>query len=214
MDIYTIENEEAARVGEEPCEALFPERMKKARRYLRYEDRLMCMGAGLLLTCCAGEREADISLNKYGKPYSRSGRFFSLSHSDGCAAIAFGGSELGTDIEGISSENLKLAPLVFCPEEREWIKADPPERFYRLWSIKESILKAAGLGMSVEPVSLCVDPETDSLAFDGRIWYYRSAVWKNRSVAAACSEPFSELHIIPLDAAGIMRLIRNGPLQI
>jgi len=46
-----------------------------------------------------------------------------------------------------------IAERFFCANENEWLRSLPPDRrvqgFFRLWSVKESILKADGKGMTI-----------------------------------------------------------------
>ena len=195
MEIYTIENSETNRIPGSICIELFPERMRKAYRYRRDEDRLMCIGAGLLISCIAGIAEGNIRISAKGKPYDEKGRFFSVSHSDGCAAVAFRDCETGIDIERIAPDNLKLAPFVFTKNELSWIECDPLLRFHLLWSVKESIMKATGLGMELEPASFEVSPETGRFLYGGRVCSFSYALYKNRSAAAASFGETGELHI-------------------
>lgn len=50
---------------------------------------------------------------------------------------------------------------------------DPLERFFILWTWKESLTKAVGLGMSLKPISFDVLPFTENLALclNGQTWY-------------------------------------------
>jgi len=51
--------------------------------------------------------------------------------------------------------------------------ADPTDRFFRLWTWKESLMKAAGLGMSLEPRSFEVLPfaEGKPVLLRGSAWH-------------------------------------------
>lgn len=100
--------------------------------------------------------------------------FFNLSHSGGLALCAVGQlGEIGVDIERIRPLSYPgpLARDHLSPEEwrlrSDWeTKAARPE-FFRIWARKESILKAAGLGLS-RPLSR-VDTIRGEL--DGRSWW-------------------------------------------
>lgn len=83
-----------------------------------------------------------------GKPYfSGDGPAFSLSHTGGLAVCAFASSALGVDVEEIGPVDPLLLPALH-PEERAGLQrlpeADRAAAFFRLWTRKESLLKARG----------------------------------------------------------------------
>jgi len=87
--------------------------------------------------------------------------FFSLSHTKSLAVCAVSSiARVGVDAERIeaSLEMAELAPHVLSQDEREWWKREEPQVrlrwFYQLWSLKESFLKAVGLGLQVQPSRL------------------------------------------------------------
>jgi 4'-phosphopantetheinyl transferase len=91
-----------------------------------------------------------------GKPYLElpEAPAFNLSHSDGLALIAVGGTlPLGVDIEAIRPvpEMAGVAESHFAEDERR-VLFDLPERdrldaFYRIWTRKEAYVKATGVGI-------------------------------------------------------------------
>nr|QEO74301.1 4'-phosphopantetheinyl transferase [uncultured bacterium] len=91
-----------------------------------------------------------------GKPrlqgVARAARF-NLSHSLGCVACAVSPEhEVGLDVEcARRSVPWDVVDAVFRPEERAALmQLDPrlrPERFFRLWTLKEAYIKACGLGL-------------------------------------------------------------------
>jgi 4'-phosphopantetheinyl transferase len=96
--------------------------------------------------------------NKYGKPELKDNFndvSFNLSHSANYLALLIGlKNDIGIDIESEvrSSEiNLKLSKRFFFTEEYQKLKnlKEPKQSYYfnRLWTLKEAILKSAGLGI-------------------------------------------------------------------
>lgn len=78
---------------------------------------------------------------------------FNISHSNSMVACAVGKSALGIDIE--CKKQIEFRPLAdhfFHMNERDYInKADPEiglDRFYKLWTLKESYIKCTGEGLS------------------------------------------------------------------
>ena len=181
-------------------EHLMPERMKKAARFRFERDRLLCIGAGMLMLRALGiPDESVLNYGPYGKPYAPGYPEFSLSHSGDWVIIAIAPDTVGADLEKPDSAHLSIADSVFTPAELDWMKADPVSRFFRLWTLKESVMKATGLGMDLEPASFDVIPFTRSepVLLDGRSWYAASGRLEDYtfSVCAACPVTPS-LHII------------------
>ena len=98
---------------------------------------------------------------EHGKPFvdeptSHRHLAFSLSHTAGRVAVAVATrAAVGIDVEhaGRASSLLKHLDRFLSPTEARTIRALPPEarrdRFLAHWTLKESYLKACGLGLSV-----------------------------------------------------------------
>ena len=89
---------------------------------------------------------------KYGKPYlpDRS-LHFNLSDTKDAVLIAFALEEIGADLETVtrSVDHEAVAGHYFTRREVEWINAidDRKRRFLELWTRKEAVLKASGVGI-------------------------------------------------------------------
>lgn len=96
-----------------------------------------------------------VSRGENGKPYFSEYRniYFNISHSGDMAVCALGGMELGVDIERMRAVKEGMIRRVLTGREREWLtrSADKEEAFIRLWTLKESYVKATGEGLRVHP---------------------------------------------------------------
>ncbi len=156
-------------------ETAMPQRAERARRFRFERDRLLCLGAGYLMMQALGIRsESEILLCGNGKPYAPGYPPFSISHS-GVFCILAAGEEgtVGADIEEINEAHVDVAPVVYITKELAWMAGDPLDRFFRLWTWKESVMKATGLGMELEPRSCEVLPFTRNqpVRVRGREWH-------------------------------------------
>lgn len=153
--------------GDEALLALLPpERREKLLRLKRPEDRRRSFGAWLLLRAALEELGAEpgpLAVGPQGKPFfpDRPDLHFNLSHSGETVLCALSPSPVGCDVEILGPARPELAERFFHPSERRWLSALPPseydEAFFRLWTLKESYLKATGLGLSGGLESFCVD---------------------------------------------------------
>lgn len=133
------------------------ERKQKAERCRFRKDQCACLGAELLLRRALERFEIHEIAYTYGaagKPYlaGQSGVYFSLSHSGSRVLCAVSEHELGADIQTVGSSRLRIAERYFCQSEYRHIALQTTEEakralFYRYWTLKESFVKAVGLGL-------------------------------------------------------------------
>lgn len=103
--------------------------------------------------------DVKISLNKFGKPTLLSENFesikFNLSHSGDFIVYAFNISdEVGIDIEMMNNyiDHTQIAENYFSSDEIIYLNSSKDqleitERFFRIWTRKEALLKAIGTGL-------------------------------------------------------------------
>lgn len=148
---------ETAKLPPELCGRLFPKRMERSERFRQRDDALRCIGAGALTALVLGVKEEEIILNRWGKPFAgKTGVYFSLSHSGDYTLLASDDGEVGVDIEKNGAVSQGVARRAFAPDELRWMDEAPEERFYRLWTMKESVIKLDGRGFSLPPESFSV----------------------------------------------------------
>ena len=146
------------------------ERRQKIRSFRFERDRQLSLCAGLLL--CeglkrAGVPNAGIAYGPYGKPYlrDRDDVFFNLSHGGRIAAIAVSNKPVGIDVEPIRPFEEDVLRRVFLPEELAAAPDGDRERFYTaLWTVKESLMKLFGTGLSLDPKEIRVSFGTHVIA--------------------------------------------------
>ncbi len=140
--------------------ALSEERARLASSFLFERDRRLSAVAGLFMGWISLTYDAEIRVDPNGKPRVAGDKVhFNLSHSGRYVACAISDVPVGIDIEA-EGENLDLLATVTMPEERDAFSCVPEgERealFCRMWTAKESYMKAVGLGMSIPPESFRV----------------------------------------------------------
>lgn len=149
-------------------------RKKKIEALLSNHDRCLSLGAECLLMYACGDFGVDyvseeISLNEYGKPYfSDQGVFFNLSHSGDRAVCIMSDAEVGCDIERIRNVDNNIAYRFFSENEQKYVCSFDSEdelkrAFFRVWTLKESILKCVGTGMHIPLRSFSVTDENGTV---------------------------------------------------
>ncbi len=199
--VYAISAETVRQLNQTSLFRYMPERMKRAEKYRFERDRLLCIGGGFLMRHIVGIRdESEIRHGRYGKPFAPGYPAFNLSHSGEWCILAKGDCEIGMDIEKIDKNNLPAAPTVYTPRELNWMNEDPLERFYQLWTWKESLIKALGTGMFLEPKTFEVLPfiENQPLYMHGQSWYAASNSIPGYRFSVCASAPICSLKWIEL----------------
>jgi len=140
---------------------LAPDEITRANKYLRASDgdKFIISRGGLryilseYLKCAPGEIRFNIAANN--KPEidypSITKLHFNLSDSADKVLIAIAASPVGIDVELINPKFSYQAILNnnFSPLEAEYINdEDSFKRFFLLWTRKEAILKATGIGLT------------------------------------------------------------------
>ena len=125
-------------------------------------------------------------------PFDALGLRFSVSHTPGLVACLVSQTiDAGLDIEAVGrvADVFKLAAVVCSPAERQEIERLAPDaahaRFYELWTLKESYVKARGTGLRLalnkmtfmggggDPITVRLDGPVED---DPRQWQF--ALWR------------------------------------
>lgn len=149
-------------------------RRAKVDGYLFWKDKRLSLGAGMLLDQGLREyglRESEVRIGqkKNGKPYLPDYPLihFNLAHSETMVLVAFADAEVGCDIEYTKKADMELAKHCFRPEEYAYLaglaKEAQDSAFFRLWTLKESFLKATGMGMELPMHTFGFDVSGDSI---------------------------------------------------
>ncbi|ADL05015.1 4'-phosphopantetheinyl transferase family protein [Lacrimispora saccharolytica] len=175
----------------------------KKKRELEHElgNRLLYMGFKDLYGSVSGSQDQPVILRgEHGKPYLKDFPYirYNISHTDGMVACGIGERELGIDLERIRPFRHNILRKVFSDAERRRME-DLPEGersqyFFRIWTLKESYLKAVGCGITI--------PLT-SISFE----------WKDKSLLS-CSEPGVSFYQTLIDEEYVLSLCAMGDEEI
>lgn len=131
----------------------------------------------------------DFYLDKYGKPQSDK-IHFNISHTDGYIVIALSDKPVGVDIEVVKEMDNSIVKFISSEQEYDAIHNNVDA--IKLWTNKEALLKAVGIGLR------CLLNEVPGLPFN-KVKKYRdkeyftiTTEYLNSiiSIARETSEPF------------------------
>ena len=162
-------------------------RREKTDRMRFEKDKRLSLGAGALLeTALAAEGVDDFTMaeGQNRKPFlaGRPEIKFNLSHSGTKVLCALSGCDIGCDVEAIKEIDMGIARRFFSAGEYETLLRCPAGEsrntlFFRIWTCKESFMKATGLGFALPLGDFCVTLEGDTPCVrqrvDGRTYYFR-----------------------------------------
>ena len=122
------------------------QRREQALRYKHTFGQYYCLKSWLMLKELSvfSSQHSDFLYNEHGKPYWENGPYFSISHCKEGIAVAVDDQPIGIDIEGIRHAEEDLIERVMNEQERQGMDE---RKFTRLWTQKEAVVKAQGVGI-------------------------------------------------------------------
>ncbi len=137
-----------------------PEKRKENRK-TEHELGLRLLEEGLLLEY---GRSWDIAVEEGGKPYLLGAErvHFNISHSRGIVICGISNREIGVDVERIRPYKESVVRRVCSETECRYVmettdESERARRFCRLWTLKESYIKAIGKGLAFPLQEICFD---------------------------------------------------------
>ncbi|MCB2198624.1 4'-phosphopantetheinyl transferase superfamily protein [bacterium] len=177
--------------------------IEEIRRFRRWQDRTNALASRLVLRKVFKERGLpDDSLEhlertRQGRPFLVGMPDFNISHCDGllvCAIASEG--ELGIDVENVRPVSFDDFRTQFSDEEWRAIHrgSEPERHFFRLWTLKESLVKADGRGLGLD--LLTIQHRHGIAILDGKQYHVRELeLGAGFCAHVASREPITEVHI-------------------
>lgn len=159
---------------------------------------------------CVDPKDWVFATNAYGRPHivntqATNGRLsFSVSHTLGLIVVAVAkGCSLGVDVENFAAHDVSIdiADHYFAPQEvaalHEMSYHQQRYRFFQYWILKESYIKARGMGFSLpldtfsfhfaddHTVDLAINPELGDDSSRWQLWQFQPT---SEHLLAVCAE--------------------------
>ena len=170
VELFAADIRQIAPRAEELVALLDLERQARVRAFGDSRSALLTLAAGLLLYAIFGEqaKSAHFERGRRGKPHLVDRAPFNITHAGDFAVLALSAQTVGVDLERFRPIDwLRIAERFFHPTERAFLaqSREPEKDFFRIWTLKESYLKAEGTGFSVSPASFAVLPSGEKSAY-------------------------------------------------
>lgn len=177
------------------------ERQAKIDRLQQKKDKQLSLAAELLIKKVffeLGISDCEICHTQNGKPFvkNRKDVFISLSHSFERVMCAVSSLPVGCDVEKSENANIKIAKRFFCNSEYDAIiqkstTEEQQQMFFRLWTLKESFIKATGLGKNLALNSFCFNIQENKIAItqsvDENKYYFKEFYLNDGYSYSVCS---------------------------
>ncbi len=209
------------------------ERLQEARYHFAHDRKRYRVTRAMVRTVLSryvplAPVDWKFSANRYGRPEIANdhevtkGLHFSISHTRGLIALAISKDRaLGIDVEDVMAHqaSLDIAQKFFSPAEFEELSRVPGNqrhgRFLEYWTLKESYIKARGMGLSIpldkfsvhglhqRAVRMSIHPELNDDANRWIFWQFHATV---EHLLAICAERMGDL----LPTVAMRRIMPTG----
>lgn len=224
MKIYVTKIKEVSEeILEELTRFISKEKKSKLQKLKHREDKLRSLIGEILVRYIIAEnisiKSSDMifATNIYGKPFLRdySDFHFNISHSGDYVLCAIDSKPIGIDIEKVVPiEYETIAPNFLTVKEISYIKREDFKnqinKFYEIWTIKESYVKAYGQGLNMCFKDFSVDYNNQEQATVIREEQYDECNIKSLNLEAGykvaiCSfNPISFKHVTFIDVENLI----------
>ena len=170
------------------------QRREQALRYKHIFGQFCCLKSWMMLAESLQNKGLgleDWCYNEHGKPIWPNGPYFSISHCKHGIAVAIDEHPIGIDIEAIRHADDDLLARTMNKFEQSKIKnqkskIESDREFTRLWTLKEAIVKAQGVGIqSFEQLQTVIDNRESNIeTFEKEKYIYSIAYGKLCSISA------------------------------
>lgn len=198
------------------------ERREKIKKYYFDEDKKRSILAEVLLRHSLkkdfgiSSEQIQFINNNYGKPKLKNFEHihFNLAHSGDWVVCVVSDAPIGIDVEQIKTIDIGIAKAFFTSDEYKDILSQPKENqikyFHKLWTLKESYVKAEGKGLYIplNSFSFCILPHAIQMYECNQLsknYCFQVFNLDDFHIVALCSKHFSEeaISIVSFDSIDI-----------
>ncbi|APW64439.1 hypothetical protein LPB137_00620 [Poseidonibacter parvus] len=176
------------------------QRVEYAKQYHQRKDYIRSLLSSALLYYALDKNGIDkkdivIERSPTGKPFLKNleNIDFNITHSGDWVACVIDSNNIGIDIEQIKDIDLTDYKEILTTEETDYINGKL-ENFYQIWTLKESYIKALGVGVYKSLSSFTVEPYDKHYAKvfqndnDEKQWYFYNFNLDEKHYCSVCSQ--------------------------
>ncbi|WP_122893738.1 4'-phosphopantetheinyl transferase family protein [Arcobacter peruensis] len=179
------------------------QRVEYAKQYHQKKDYIRSLLSSVVLYYALDKNGIDkknivIEKSPMGKPFLKNSKDFknidfNITHSGDWVACAIDSGGIGIDIEQIKDIDLTDFEEILSTKETDYIDGNL-ENFYQIWTLKESFLKALGVGVYKPLSSFSIQPYDKHYAkvfendYDEQQWYFYNFKLDEKHFCSICSQ--------------------------
>ncbi len=141
--IYILELDDIKANEDKILKELSSFQLMQSKKYKVQEDYLRSIGGFYLINKYTSKNV--LRHNKYGKPI-KTGEYFNVAHSGKFVVFAKSDVQIGVDIEKI--RDFKVGLINYICNEQDAKKIKTKQDFFKVWTLKESLIKCVGTGFA------------------------------------------------------------------
>lgn len=193
------------------------EKREKVENFFKEDDKLRSIYGELLIRYMViselkiNNSHIKFHYTKYGKPLLLEPHniHFNISHCEKYVVCAIDNNPVGIDIEKIETiDFIDIANKFFTKDEANYIYPqseintleESTNKFYEIWTLKESFIKCIGLGLSLPLNSFSVNFDKNEnnkrISFKGDTYFFEHFDIENEYKLSICFKtPDTSIHI-------------------
>lgn len=173
---------------------------EKSERFAREQDKHSFLASSVMKKIICGNylgcelESLEFEVNEFNKPKIKNQEniHFNTSHSGDWLVFAFSSHPCGIDIEKINPnfDYKSILEMSFHPDEIDFIQKSiqPINQFFKIWTSKESILKAEGTGLMDNLNELNTLKDFSNLPTGKKAWQINSFLIEGDYWCSLCLE--------------------------
>lgn len=152
----------------------------------------------------------DWKKNENQKPFLENGPFFNISHSGKMVVVGFSSTlEVGLDIEEIKDIDTIALSTSFHKDELLFLekKDFDLDNFYKIWTRKEALLKALGIGLleGINQISVL----EDEIVYKNKWYMHEIQLVKNYKCCICTSKQVNKINSKQIDFNSLNKFINE-----